>query len=87
MRPKQTSLLAYWSLKEDDLGQRQKTVFDVIAKYGPMSNLDVAEYLGLPINSITPRTLELRQKGVVKEAYKGLSKQTKRKTIFWETIL
>lgn len=39
--------------------------------------------LTLPINSITPRTLELREKGMVEEGIHQTDPKTHRKTIYW----
>ena len=60
----QTSQLAF-SLIQDQLPARQQQVFDCISTYGPMNNKQIARQLLLGINQITPRVLELRQKGRV----------------------
>ena len=49
------------------LGERQKAVYDELEAHGPMTNLDVAYALHLPINSVTPRTNELVKPAVVTE--------------------
>ena len=60
----------------------QGLVLDVL-KTGDYNNREIAEKLNKPINSITPRTKELRAKGLVgKIGYKKDDK-TNRKTILW----
>ena len=49
------------------LGERQKAVYDELEAHGPMTNLDVAYALHLPINNVTPRTNELVKPAVVTE--------------------
>jgi len=78
---RQTSLEAFWAL--DDINTRQQEVLGVIRSKGPISNLEIAEELQKPINSITPRTNELVAKGLVEEAYRAPSIVTGRKVIHW----
>ncbi len=70
----ETSRESYRSL--DKLGQRQRVVYKQIeimeqrarTEKDLPSNADVARALGYPINSITPRSLELKKAGFVKVA-------------------
>lgn len=62
-----TSLEAYRSIIES-LGPRQKIVFEAL-RNNPASNKTLAKRLGFEINQVTPRTLELRKKGLVKKMY------------------
>ena len=50
------------------LGERQKMVFGAIRFLGNPCNQDIAEFLGWPINCITGRVKELRDKYVVIDA-------------------
>lgn len=59
-----TSLEAYHIL-EPILGERQHLVFDTIKQNPGISNHELSQFLGLEINSITPRVKELRDKGLV----------------------
>ena len=59
-----TSLLA-WSDVKQQLGERQKKVYDAIKTLGCPTNLEISKYLKIPINSITPRTNELVEQGLV----------------------
>jgi len=58
-----TSLLAYLQL--DDIKTRREQVFHIIKRCEPITNLQISKILQLPINSITGRTRELVQKGLV----------------------
>ena len=66
----QTSLLAYKSLK--DLGDRQQQVYDAFETLGSASNEQIAEYLHLPIQSVTGRVNELFRYGYL--GVEGLTK-------------
>lgn len=61
------SLEAYESIKPT-LSNRQRFVFEAL-RNNPASNKTLAKRIGLPINQITPRILELRKKGLVKKMY------------------
>lgn len=56
-----TSLDAFDGIKKD-LGKRQADVLRAIKVLGKPTNLEIANFLGKPINSITPRTNELVKK-------------------------
>lgn len=62
---RETSLLSYFGEVVQNLGNRQETVFSLLSVRGPMSNAEIAEQLGWPINSVTPRVNELRKLGRV----------------------
>lgn len=48
------------------LGARQEAVWRVIRSASvDITNAEIAQHLGWPINRVTPRTLELRQQGLV----------------------
>ncbi len=79
-RVRSTSREAYHRL--DNLGQRQMMVYKCLLD-GAKCNLEIAEQLNMPINSITPRTNELVTAGLVREAHKAICK-TGRKVMFWE---
>ncbi|HEY0089695.1 MAG TPA: hypothetical protein VGB37_12685 [Candidatus Lokiarchaeia archaeon] len=80
-----TSLMAYAYVLEN-LGQRQLEVLKAINKIEPCSDLDIAEYLNKPINTIVPRRNELVKKGLVLESSVGISKQTNRLVTFWKRV-
>lgn len=65
---RQTSLLAYKTI-EHKLGPKQKTVLEALEEIAPATDKQLAEHLGWPINTVTPRRGELYKKGKVIEAY------------------
>lgn len=81
-----TSLEAYWNEIAPSLGTRQKEVLSVLSAGGSWSNNEIAEKLGKPINTITPRIFELRKAGLVEEAGKRLCGVTSRKVIAWRRV-
>lgn len=58
----QTSLHAFYTLGQK-LGKRQQQVFDAVCELGSASNEAIQKQTGLPINVVTPRVKELRDKG------------------------
>lgn len=78
-----TSTAALASLT--DLGERQATVHAAIRALGSACNQKIAEYLGIPVNQVTGRVFELRDMGLVREAYRGEWIPTGRTVIWWET--
>lgn len=54
-----TSRAAYAGIKTT-IGKRQRAILDALAKLGPSSNLEIAQFLDCPINAITGRVHELR---------------------------
>ena len=78
-----TSLEAYNILKPQ-LGERQKQVYNVIKLYPGVCNLDIRRITSIPINSVTPRVKELREKGlVIQNGYK-IDRPDKRLTNLFE---
>jgi predicted ArsR family transcriptional regulator len=81
---RQTSLLAYQSLTDDQINKRQRDVLDALRKIEPASNRMVSESSHIPINVVTPRMGELVRKGLVVKAYINFDSNG-RKAIFWKT--
>ncbi len=81
----QTSLEAYRQVQKK-LGEHQRIVFDYIAEYGPVSNYQIAEGLGWPINDVTPRNLELRTMEKVKFAGVKVNPKTGKRVMMWEAV-
>lgn len=82
-KTQQTSLMAFWQLH--DLGHRQQQVYKAICKLGTACNLEIAAYLDMPINAITPRTNELVEKGIVTLDRKDIS-PTGRLSCYWKLV-
>lgn len=80
----ETSIQAYEGL---DLGERQTQVYNALKEIQPATNTMLAKHLKLPINCITGRIHELRNKlKKVSYAYTDLCPITKRKAMFWKII-
>ena len=59
-----TSVINFYTIL-NELGKRQKLVLQALKHLKVANNLQISRYLGLPINSVTPRMNELRKKGIV----------------------
>ncbi len=68
------------------LGKKQKEVFLAIEKIGESTDAEIAHYLDLPINTITPRRNELMQQGYVIHTRKRLCNVTHMKVKAWNVI-
>jgi predicted transcriptional regulator len=77
----QTSILAFFAI--NNLGERQRQVYQVLSDQGAACNAELSMTMGLPINQITPRVKELRDKGLVEEAYRGVWEPTNKTVIYW----
>jgi len=64
-----TSLDAFQSIIPE-LGSRQAAVYDIIRHLNNPTNAEISRFMGMPINTITPRTNELRKRGLVTDAGK-----------------
>lgn len=81
---RQTSLLAFHSLTDEQVSKRQKEVLEALHKIEPATNRMVSEFSNIPINVVTPRMGELLRKGLVDKAYTNFDRNG-RKAIFWRT--
>ena len=77
----QTSIEAFHELER--LPEKRRVVYEAIRAMKEACNLDVAYYLRIPINRVTPRTNELVKLGLVEEAKKDISSRTGKRVIFW----
>ena len=78
----QTSLEAYIELQKY-LGKRQRQILEVFRRHGkPMSNRTAADIMNYPLNCVTPRVLELRQRGLLESA--GIAIENKRRVMLWK---
>jgi hypothetical protein len=65
----QTSLDAYRKLVIPTLSDSQKEVLKVFeTEFRALTNKEVSEFMGKPINCVTPRVLELRNMGYLRYA-------------------
>lgn len=82
-----TSLDAFSEIKTE-LGARQRVVLDAInyiiyTRNTYPTNLEISEFLGIPINSITPRTNELSKLGKIWNNGKRTCKVSGRMAYTW----
>ena len=82
MATQQTSINAYEEIKEK-LGEKQLQVLDMLKNLESANNMILAKKLGWEINRVTPRVLELRQKGLIVGDCIRMCPITKRLTWFW----
>jgi len=81
---RQTSLTVYREEIEPDLGRRQMvTLLAFKRRVKPSSDKEIANFLGKPINTITPRRNELVDKELVEEHHRGECEVTGRSVIKW----
>lgn len=87
MMVEDTSLDAYIEIKPT-LGSRQKAVLDaihhIVSTFNTYpTNLEISKFMGLPINSITPRTNELDKLGKVWKSHKRTCNVSGRLAYTW----
>ncbi len=68
------------------LGARQLQVYNAIQKLGCPTNLEISNWLKLPINQITPRTNELVKGGYVAICEKRTCTISKRTAYSWRIV-
>lgn len=80
----QTSRAAYEELvKTGQIGKRQAQVLSTILEHPfPLTNAEISVLTNLPINCVTPRVKELREKGYVQAAF--VKKQNGRNALAWK---
>jgi hypothetical protein len=81
----QTSLEAYKQAKVT-MNDHQAIVLATIDVHGPISNKQISMILGWPINSVTPRVLELRTMEKVKFAGQRQDLKTGRHEMMWDAV-
>jgi len=78
-----TSLQAYFGEVVPSLGNRQKIVIEAFLT-NTFTNAELGKYLGWPINTVTPRVKELRDKGYLVEDCVRPCKVTGRNAKVWK---
>lgn len=79
----ETSIASYRNFSTEELGRRQIAVLAHLIKYGPHTNRQLSERMGIPINCICPRVNELRKLGKVKPIGKIHDPITDRDVTIW----
>lgn len=69
-----------------ELGHRQEQVLNVIKAHCGISNRQIAELLHLPINSVTGRVKELRERGLVTIYNSEIDMVTLRTVTLWRAV-
>lgn len=85
MAVQETSAEAYKEAVEPNLSERQNLVMRLFRRYpySDFTNQEIAEHLGWPINTVTPRVLELRSKALLVAKTKRIDQKTGRRSIAW----
>jgi DNA-binding MarR family transcriptional regulator len=81
----QQTTLEAWNSIQANMNKRQAEVYAAIRVMGGATNLQVSRFLGLPINSVTPRVQELRKLGEIQEG-EIVIQETGRSAIRWVVI-
>lgn len=81
----ETSRIAFYDIKPQ-VGERQKRVLEALSTFGAMTNSEIGEKLGWPINTVTPRTNELVKKKLVREFDRRHCTVTGRQAIVWGRV-
>jgi len=81
----QTSLLAYHELlaEPEKLCRMQQEVYQAIHDLGEANNLMISRHIHKPINSVTPRCKELREKQQITLSKIDNCPITGKKTKYW----
>ena len=82
----QTSLEAFKEVRQN-LGERQKQVYECLKLIQPATNFMISRNLNIPINSVTPRVKELRDKKLVGVDFVDADLFTGRKAIYWKCVI
>lgn len=82
IQQRNTAIQSFYSIK--NLPEKRRIVYEAIEHLGEACNLDIAYYLKIPINRVTPRTNELVKIGLVVEAKRDISQRTGKRVIFWK---
>ena len=75
-----------WVQLQPELGTMQNMVYNIIKIYPGSSNLDISRIIKKPINSVTPRVKELRDKGLVIKSHTKTDRITNRKVMCWTAV-
>lgn len=82
----QNSLVAYTNILSK-LSKRRMQVYSAIEYLESASNLDISKFTNLPINCVTGRTKELRDREVVMEDKKALCPKTNQMVSYWKVVM
>ena len=80
-----TSFEAYEGIRLE-LGSRHKDIVRALIVLKEANNREIAAYLGIAINSVTPRVNEMVKFGRIKQVGYKIDGVTKRRTMIWGLI-
>ena len=76
--------MASWQAIAKELGERQNDVYQFILENNGAAAFEIAEFLHLPLHSISGRVTELHQMGrICDSGLRIFNDSTKRKVIVW----
>jgi len=84
---RKTSRIAYKQIQEQGLlSQRRFEVYEALFYHGPLTANEAREHIGghVPLNSVSPRMAELKDRGVVVEVGEKICSVTGKKAILWD---
>jgi transcription initiation factor IIE alpha subunit len=70
----------------ENLGSRQRAVYDIIKDNGVISNERIADILSVFPHQISPRVKELRELNLVEYAGDTINERSKRKASLWKIV-
>lgn len=79
----QETSLESWESIQPELGTMQNMVYNIIKVYPGVSNHDISNIMSKSINSVTPRVLELRQRGLVMFSHYKTDRATNKRVMCW----
>jgi len=82
----QNTSIDAWVELQPELGTMQNMIFNIIKIYPGSSNLDISRITDKPINSVTPRVKELRDRGLVILSHYKTDRITNRKVMCWTAV-
>jgi len=80
-----TSIAAAASVRDAVTGRRL-VVLEALRKHGPMTQEQVGELLGWPIQSVNPRIYELARGGRVRDTGKRRATRSGKSAAVWEVV-
>ena|SRR5947209_281390 len=73
-----------WIILQPELGERQHAVYSYILEQGGAAAFEVADFLHLPLHSISGRITELVRMGKLEDSTERIwNEKTKRRVIKW----
>lgn len=85
MSAAETSKDAFSDIRKD-LGKKQFVMLLYMSNAGPMTNKEISQRFGLPINEVTPRVHELRHFGIVHHVADKKDPDTGKMAMVWEVF-